>query len=408
MSAKNLVLLVLFVIILIGFFVAGFALDLLVLTAVPIGLLFGFFMQKGDLCSASALSEVIAFRDGKKLFGFWVAIVVTMISFTILEVAGLQPLRPKPALWLNMLIGGFIFGIGMVLSGGCISGLLYKSASGNLNSMSGLVGVTLGLSMVEYGLLKDLNTAMSKYVSTTSNGDPLTLTTIFALPHWALTLIFLGVTISIGYFSNKKLKNNLHRNKKPIIKKIFFSNWKPWHAGIAIGILGFFGYLSSVESGRNYALGVSHGVLQFYQLLTENNLNFVYTKTLPKSLETVPKNIQKKSQATNPNSKKIVVWLILVVLSFVIGAWFSASMSGVANLLPKPTTQVITAFFGGILVGIGSGFATGCTIGNILSGWAMMSVGNFIFGFAVILGNWITTYFYILGGSLKATDFHSI
>lgn len=40
---------------------------------------------------------------------------------------------------------------------------------------------------VEYGLLKDLNTAMSKYVITTSYGDPLTLTTIFALPHWALT-----------------------------------------------------------------------------------------------------------------------------------------------------------------------------------------------------------------------------
>jgi len=43
-----------------------------VLTAIPVGFLFGFFLQKGDLCGASAFSEVILARDGRKVFGIWV------------------------------------------------------------------------------------------------------------------------------------------------------------------------------------------------------------------------------------------------------------------------------------------------------------------------------------------------
>ena len=38
-----------------------------VLTAIPIGFLFGFFLQKGDLCGSSAFSEVVMMRDWKKM-----------------------------------------------------------------------------------------------------------------------------------------------------------------------------------------------------------------------------------------------------------------------------------------------------------------------------------------------------
>ena len=59
--------------------VSAFALTLLtvvailtrvwVLTALPVGFLFGFFLQKGALCGAAALSEVVAFRDRDKVAG---------------------------------------------------------------------------------------------------------------------------------------------------------------------------------------------------------------------------------------------------------------------------------------------------------------------------------------------------
>jgi hypothetical protein len=97
--------------------------------------------------------------------------------------------------------------------------------------------------------------------------------------------------------------------------------------------------------------------------------------------------------------KKVSWWLIALVSSLVVGSWVSAKLSGEARLLPKPPGQVIIAFIGGLLVGTGAAIGTGCVIGNIVSGWALMSLGSVFFGVVVLLTNWVTTYFYLRGGN---------
>ncbi len=104
---------------------------------------------------------------------------------------------------------------------------------------------------------------------------------------------------------------------------------------------------------------------------------------------------------TSTASKKVSVWLILEILALVLGAFVSAKLTGRAKLLPKPPQQTITAFFGGILVGLGAAIAGGCVVGNIMSGVALMSVGNLLFVVVVALSNWIATYFYLMGGSIS-------
>jgi hypothetical protein len=84
-----------------------------------------------------------------------------------------------------------------------------------------------------------------------------------------------------------------------------------------------------------------------------------------------------------------------------VGSWVSARISGTMTFTPRPPSQTVIAFIGGILLGAGAAFAGGCVIGNILSGWALMSVGNILFGIVVILFNWLTTYFYLMGGSVS-------
>jgi hypothetical protein len=49
------------------------------------------------------------------------------------------------------------------------------------------------------------------------------------------------------------------------------------------------------------------------------------------------------------------------------------------------------------LVGAGAALATGCVIGNILSGLALMSVGMLLFGVVTVLANWATTLVYLRG-----------
>ena len=66
-----------------------------VLMAVPLGFLFGLFLQKGDLCGASACSEVLLFRSLEKWSGLWVCIVTSMAGFAILDILGWVELNPK-------------------------------------------------------------------------------------------------------------------------------------------------------------------------------------------------------------------------------------------------------------------------------------------------------------------------
>ena len=71
------------------------------------------------------------------------------------------------------------------------------------------------------------------------------------------------------------------------------------------------------------------------------------------------------------------------------------------QFVSRPPSQTVIAFIGGLLLGTGATIATGCVIGNIFSGWALMSVGNFLFGLVVILSNWAATYFYLMGGKVS-------
>jgi uncharacterized membrane protein YedE/YeeE len=372
-----------------------------VLTAIPIGFLFGFFLQKGDLCGASAFSEVLLLKSWKKTWGLWVCIVTGMAGFAILDLLGLITLNPKPFQWANILIGGILFGIGMVLSGGCISGTLYKAGIGHINSIVALVGIPIGIALVEYGPFSRLNENLRTNVLKASDSGPVTLSSLTGLPFWAVTAILILMTLIIAWLkrSNKNSSIQSGTGRTSMMKASMTKSWKPWQAGLLIGILGSAAYLSSAASGRNYPLGVTHGVLHTQMLLTESNLNVVFEKPNPAASATTPS----QGQPVSPE-KKVSLWLIFLVVSLVIGSWVSARLSGQARFIPKPPEQIFIALIGSILAGAGAAVAKGCVVGNIMSGVALASIGMVLFTIVVILANWGTTYFYLMGGSSRANE----
>ena len=161
-------------------------------------------------------------------------------------------------------------------------------------------------------------------------------------------------------------------------------------------------YLSSAASGRNYPLGVTHGVMQAELLFIDQGFQHVYQALLAKSSASAS-NVSKApaaSKQTTGASRKIVWWLVLLIVAMIPGAWVSARLSGQAKLLRKPPDEILFALLGGVLIGVGAAFATGCVVGNIMSGWALMSIGMILFGVVTILANWVATYFYMMGGEL--------
>jgi len=343
-----------------------------------------------------------------------------MLGFAILELLGLVAPAPKPMIWLSALIGGAIFGVGIVLGGGCISGCLYKAATGNINSMASVLVIPLGVLLVWQGPLKKLNDYLLTFVIKSDQGKAVSLYSVTGLPYWALALIFAIPTLVYSIVYLKRFPKNSASPGSRSLSNIFTKSWKPWQAGVAIGILAAFGYLSSVSTGRNYPIGITHGVAHAYLLISDNNVE--HNIGIPQKTETMSKPSEEKKDkpqigtVQNSNSsagkaiipskpaespKRVIIWwAILVDLGLVAGSFISGRMSGQARLLPKPPEQTAIAMLGGFLIGIGAAIATGCVIGNILSGWALMSVGMFIFGITVLVFNWITTYFYLMGGKI--------
>jgi uncharacterized membrane protein YedE/YeeE len=360
-----------------------------VLTAIPVGVLFGFFLQKGDLCGSSAFSEVVLGRDWRKVWGLWVAIVVSMLGIALGNLLGWIQLNPKPFMWAGAVVGGVVFGVGMVLAGGCVSGCLYKGATGNLNSIVALLAMPVGIGLVEYGPLQGGLVRLKQIRIPAADGGPVTLSSATGLPFWALALNLAAATLAWAVARGRKAtadgapttgsSGGLRLNRP----------WKAWQAGIAIGLLALPAYVSSAASGRNYPLGVTHGVLHASLLLTDAPVQHVTGVVTPAAPSADP--------ASATPRKKVVWWLVLLVGSLMVGSHVAARLSGEARLLPKPPEQVLVAAAGGFLVGAGAALATGCVIGNILSGWALMSVGMFLFGVVTVLANWATTALYLRG-----------
>ncbi|MFP4528118.1 MAG: YeeE/YedE family protein, partial [Candidatus Kapaibacterium sp.] len=308
------------------------------LTAITIGYIFGFFLQKGDLCASSAMSEAIMFKDRSKLWGFWIAIVTTMAAISIIDHVGLITANPKPFLWLSSIVGGLIFGSGMVLAGGCISGVLYKGGTGNINSIMALMGVPFGIAAVEFGPLNELHLWMKSFIVKGTNGESLTLYSVTGIPYIILAAVILALTIIYLLMMRKKF-----RFAVPLKK-----SWKPWIAGIGIGVLGAVAFLSSSASGRNYPLGVTHGVLQYSLIATEKSENLQFITEKPQKFKpagTSPRDYSKENIKTINKSaiakKKVNVWLVLLVLSLVAGAWTSGALSGQSKILPKDPHQTL-------------------------------------------------------------------
>ena len=360
------------------------------LTAIPIGVLFGFFLQKGDLCGSSAFSEVVLARDWRKVWGLWVAIVVSMLGIALGDLLGWIQLNPKPLMWAGAVVGGVVFGVGMVLAGGCVSGCLYKGATGNLNSIVALLAMPAGIGLVEYGPLNGWLVRFKQVRIPAADGGPVTLSSLTGLP-----VLGPGAGPRRGHARVVSRPPSAEaaaggRRRRPLVRGALLRRpWKPWQAGIAIGLLALPAYLSSAASGRNYPLGVTHGVLHASLLLTDAPVQHVTGILTPATPSADP--------APPTPRKKVVWWLVLLVGSLMVGSHVAGRLSGQARLLPKPPEQVLVAAAGGFLVGAGAALATGCVIGNILSGWALMSVGMFLFGVVTVLANWATTVLYLRG-----------
>ena len=110
-----------------------------------IGAFFGFFAQRSRFCLRAAVIEFWHRSFGEKLtvwllaFSTAVVVVQALVVSGQLDVSTTRQLATRGSL-SGALLGGLIFGMGMIMTRGCSSRLLVLSATGNLRALlSGLV-----------------------------------------------------------------------------------------------------------------------------------------------------------------------------------------------------------------------------------------------------------------------------
>jgi len=332
------------------------------LTAIAVGLAFGFAMQQGGFCGAAILSLVVLLEDRKGVVGAGIAISVAMAGFAVMSVLGVVTPNAKPLHLMPAIIGGLIFGAGMVLAGGCVSGSLFKAGEGRVPSMLALVGIGIGTNMAGPGLFGPWRQAVIGVTREVSAGPG--LNDVLGLSYSSVAAVLGVVTFAVLVFVARRQGRGA--SGASFFELIATKGWSFAAAGLFIGVLGWLAYLSSAACGRNYPLGVTHGVMALFSSVVGGQTEIRW-------------------------------WLALEVMAIVAGSSISAWLRGGLKLRSADASTLLISFLGGVLVGAGAVLAGGCFVGNILSGWALLSIHTLIFGVCVVIANWVTTILYMRG-----------
>ena len=115
-----------------------------------IALIMGAVVNKTNFCTMGAVSDWVNMSDTGRMRAWVLAIAVGVLGVTALEAAGLvnvtgtfPPYRQTNFVWLENVLGGALFGIGMTLASGCGNKTLIRIGGGNLKSIMVLLVIAL-------------------------------------------------------------------------------------------------------------------------------------------------------------------------------------------------------------------------------------------------------------------------
>jgi uncharacterized protein len=356
------------------------------------GLAFGFVLQRSRFCFASAFRDIFLLRHGRTMKGLLVGLAVATAGFALL----MSKQIPNTALGifppsanilpvgLHTVAGGLLFGVGMVVAGGCVSGTIYRMGEGYVASWVSLGGIMVGLLGAGYSW----NWWWANHIST---GPRLWLPHYFGhagavvLTFVILILVYLlvmwwesrgGMVMPEMPFSENedetfgaKLDNTLRR--------VFVHGWPVLVGGAILGGLnflmfvyahpwGFTGEVSRWVIGITNAIGFGPGQLQ--------------------GADTLP------GCALEVGDTGIFHHMFFLVWGMVFGSFIAALFAGEFKIrMPRQKTRYLQAIGGGTVMGYGAGIAMGCTIGAFFSAVPSLAVNGYLFAICLAAGAWIGT-----------------
>ncbi len=167
-----------------------------VISALLVGMGFGFFLERGGLANARKLTRQFYLKDFTVVRVMFTAIVVAMLGIYLMALLGwlkLDLVYLNPARVWPMLVGGALVGIGFSVGGYCPGTSVVASASGKLDGVAFMGGLFAGIFAFALGY-----GALAGFSKAGDLGPGATLNRWLGIPPGVM--VFLVVLLAIGAF----------------------------------------------------------------------------------------------------------------------------------------------------------------------------------------------------------------
>jgi uncharacterized membrane protein YedE/YeeE len=327
-----------------------------ILSGLVIGLVFGIALQRGRFCFNSAFRDTLMFKDYTIIKAIGVAIAVEMVGFQLLSDLGLVQLYPRGFYWGANILGGFMFGVGMVIAGGCISGATYRTGEGMVGSMLALVGIAIGAaSTLNYSLapIKDL---LQNATKIQIKGLSPTIPLVLGVSPWVLIIPVFALFL---FSAQRSYRRERKAKSDPI--SLFGQSWPWWFSGIIVGVVAVISYPVAETAGRTTPLAMTGGYVGILAIFVNQDIQYMG-------------------------------WEQAMVIGAIFGAGIAALLAREWKVRVPPAKMLAQSLLGGLVMGVGAVLGDGCNITTILIGVPLLSLGGILAGTFTILGCWTAAY----------------
>ncbi len=329
-----------------------------VLSAFAAGVLFGYCAQRGGFCLTRALSNLVLMGDSSIARAYVLALAVAIVGVHALTLGsipltlggfeielGLEELPVRPFHWVANLVGGFIFGIGMILGGGCAGSSWYRLGEGALGAWIVLFGFAAGATTANVGLLAGVRADLQQH-EIRLGAEPATLYHLLGLGPWPV--IAVAVLVTAIFLARGGAEPEHGKWRWPI-------------TGGVMGVVIVAGWLLSAIGGtpRGITFAEGTGHLLTYPLVWYPNR---------------------------------VTWGMILLLGVPVGATAAAWRNGEFAWKAPPGFTVVQLFAGGLIMGIGALIAGGCNITQGLTNSATLALGSLTAFASMLIGGWVALW----------------
>jgi uncharacterized membrane protein YedE/YeeE len=352
----------------------------LAVASLVLGLAAGAVMHRADYCLAGMFRDLFLFRRFDKIRSLVVLVAVTMVLFEGARLLGLLTTYPFPLFYaptLANVVGGLLFGVGMVLAGGCVVGTLYKMGAGSLISAVAFLGLIVG-SAAYAGLFPFWSAFIKR---TTFFPGRITVSQVLGVEP---TVPVLVVAAAAGALVWRWQRQGNFRRDSAVAGDL-----QPWKAALLLALIGL---LSAIFVGMPLGITSSYAKIGgwFERLVAPAYVDASgFFQAVPLHYKHPITGVD-LAGGSGPRFDAIAAIQFPLLFGIVLGSAASALLLGEWHLRRGiPLRQLASALVGGVIMGLASRMAPTCNVWHLLGGLPMMAVSSLLFLAGLLPGAWL-------------------